>query len=157
VPIGDQMPHIPERFNKARPYVNVGQVMIAQPAHQREVTYHGARRNFLREVMSQSEVQESNTLAIALATAILLNFSGRDAVPAANPNAPEALTIAAPLPERAAHRAAQLADLVAWEAEAREAVAAIRIKINDPYWQPRSMLALGIRPRPEASGIEITL
>jgi phage terminase large subunit len=147
VPIGEQLPPIPERFNQARPYLNVGQVLIAQPAHQREVTYHGARRNFLREVLSQSEVQESNTLAVALATAILLNFAGRDAVP----NDPQAPAIATP----SSYRAAQLADLVAWDAEAKEAIAAIRLKIGDPLWHPRSLLAIGIRPRPIQPGLPI--
>jgi hypothetical protein len=80
-PIGDQLPPVAERFNKARPYVNVGLVTFAQPAHERLVTFRGATRNFLRELASKSEVTESNPLAIAFATAVLIVYKDRPALP----------------------------------------------------------------------------
>lgn len=80
VSIGDQLPPVAERFNKARPYANVGLVSFAQPAHERLVTFRGSTRNFLRELASKSEVTESNPLAIAFATAVLIVYKDRPAL-----------------------------------------------------------------------------
>jgi phage terminase large subunit len=90
--IGEDVPPLAERFNAARPYVNVGLVRLAEPAHQRVIVYKGATRNFLRELLSAEEVLPSNPLATAFATAILLTYRGRAAVPPPTPIAPEDFT-----------------------------------------------------------------
>lgn len=84
VPIGEDLPPMAERFGQARPYINTGHVRIAQPAHDRVVTFRGTTRNFLRE-LSQSDVSPSNPLALAYATAVLMVYKGRPTVEAPTP------------------------------------------------------------------------
>ena len=74
------LPSLAERFAKAKPYVNFGQVVIDRPAHEREVTFRGTKRNFLRELLSQAEVVQSNPLAQAFSTAVLMVFKGAPVV-----------------------------------------------------------------------------
>lgn len=76
----DQLPPVVERFGNAKPYVNVGLAVIDRPAYEREVTFRGAKRNFLRELLSQATVTESNPLALAFSTAVLMAFMGEPAV-----------------------------------------------------------------------------
>lgn len=67
----------------------------------------------------------------------------------------------APAAENAAARRAateQYArDLAAWEAKRDAAIVAIRAKLNDPYWQPRSFVALGIGLPPVNPNAGITI
>jgi hypothetical protein len=77
----EKFPPIQERPKRARPYIAMGHVMIAPPAAARMLTFRGTSRNFLREVLDQAEVQQSNALAIALATAILMNYQNSAALP----------------------------------------------------------------------------
>jgi phage terminase large subunit len=76
----DQLPPVVERFGNAKPYVNVGLAVIDRPAYEREVAFRGAKRNFLRELLSQAAVTESNPLALAFSTAVLMVFMGEPAV-----------------------------------------------------------------------------
>lgn len=49
-------------------------------------------------------------------------------------------------------------DMAAWEQKRREAIAAIREKLNDPLWYPRSLHpTLGIGPPPVNPNAGITL
>jgi phage terminase large subunit len=68
-------PPIDERLKGARPYLNLGYVKIASSA-ERTLTFRGTARNYLREILDQTEVPSSNPLAVALATAVLMNFRG---------------------------------------------------------------------------------
>jgi phage terminase large subunit len=82
VPVGDDLPPIAERFDKASPYVRIGGlVKHAEPAERRAVSFRGSTRNFLRELSSSTEVTETNALAIAYATAILTVYWGLPAMP----------------------------------------------------------------------------
>lgn len=75
-----QLPPAPERFAKAKPYVNVGLAVIDRPAAEREAAFRGVLRNHLRELLSAADVQTSNPLAQAFATAVLMTFKGEPAV-----------------------------------------------------------------------------
>jgi phage terminase large subunit-like protein len=160
-------PDLLVRATAARSFVSTGAVKICRPAYEKTANFRGVTKNHLMSQIlgfdpEKTAKQDAVEFVAALCAAIVAELPGRKvsalpvieaAAPAADTEVTEAAAAAATA--RAEYRAAQLADLVAWEAEAREAIAAIRVKINDPYWQPRSMLALGIRPRPEAPGIEI--
>jgi phage terminase large subunit len=76
----DVLPPVAERFAKAKPYVNLGAVVIDRQAHEREVTFRGSKRNFLRELLSQTEIPQTNPLAQAFSSAILVVFKGDPAV-----------------------------------------------------------------------------
>ena len=56
-----------------------------------------------------------------------------------------AVIAATPLPAAMA-RAQYARDLAAYETAQRAAVEAIRVKLNNPYWQPRSWIPTGLRP-----------
>lgn len=88
-PVGEELPPLAERFNRARPYVTVALVTVAQPAHERLATFNGAIRNFLRELTSATEPPQSNPLALAYATAILITYHERPALPPPKPIRPE--------------------------------------------------------------------
>jgi hypothetical protein len=152
----ETFPPIEDRLRRARPYISMGRVTLAPPAARRTLTFRGISRNFLREVLDQAEVQSSNPLALALATAVLMNFRGESALIPRRP-AIETATLDPAAKVRAETRAAQLAACAEWDRSAAEATAAIRAKLGDPNWSPRSMLALGIGPRPIPPGIEIEL
>lgn len=79
--VGDDLPPLIERFNKCRPYVARGLVALGPVAVRKEVGFRGARRNFLREVVTASAAPESSVLAMAFATAVLLVYHGRASVP----------------------------------------------------------------------------
>lgn len=75
----DVLPPVAERFAKAKPYVNLGLAVIDRPAHEREVSFHGTTRNYLREIL-QAEVVQASPLAQAFASAVLMTFRGEAAV-----------------------------------------------------------------------------
>jgi hypothetical protein len=79
----DALPPVAERFAKAKPYVNLGLAVIDRPAHEREVSFHGTTRNYLREIL-QAELVQASPLAQAFASAVLMTFRGEAAV--ANPS-----------------------------------------------------------------------
>jgi phage terminase large subunit len=81
----EPFPPILERLKKARPYISMGRVTIAPAAGARTLTFRGVSRNFLREVLDQADVPATNALAIALATAVLINFRGEVALPPRRP------------------------------------------------------------------------
>jgi phage terminase large subunit len=95
-PIAKELPPAAERFGQARPYWNVGYLSVA-PTADRVVEFRGARRNFLREVLSATAPPETSALAQALATATLMSFHGRTGLPASRPAA-ELLEAAQPAP-----------------------------------------------------------
>lgn len=72
-----------------------------------------------------------------------------------------AAAVSAPVQTALAERSAaeQYAkDMAVWEAKRTAAIAAIREKLNDPLWYPRSLhLALGIGPPPVNPNVGITL
>jgi phage terminase large subunit len=74
------LPPVAERFAKARPYVNFGLAVVSRPALEREVPFRGVKRNFLRELLSQSEVAQSNPLAQVFASAVLGFFKNAPGV-----------------------------------------------------------------------------
>jgi phage terminase large subunit len=76
----DEFPPIAERLKMARPYLNLGHVKIAPTAH-RAVNFRGLTRDYLREVLDSPDMPSSNPLAIALATAVLMNFRNERALP----------------------------------------------------------------------------
>jgi hypothetical protein len=80
--VGDELPPPQERFNLARPYAASGLVTLGPGAQQREVTYKGTRRNFLRELLAAQQPRESSPLAQAFALAVLLKYWGSVSVPA---------------------------------------------------------------------------
>jgi hypothetical protein len=89
-PVADKnFPPIERRLGKARPYMNMGLVTLAPPCV-RTRTFRGVTRDFLREVMENAMLPDSNPLAIALATAVLFAFSGEPTLPSglANEQAP---------------------------------------------------------------------
>jgi hypothetical protein len=75
----EALPPVEERFAKARPYVNLGQCVIDRPALEREVTFRGSKRNYLREIL-QAETVENGALAQAFASATLMVFRGEISV-----------------------------------------------------------------------------
>lgn len=79
--VGDELPALDERYAQAQPFVVRGLVGIAPVAEAREVLFKGARRNRLREVFSYTAPPESNTLAVAFATTVLLTYFGRADIP----------------------------------------------------------------------------
>jgi hypothetical protein len=83
-PVPEKFPAIADRFALARPYVAGGHVSIAPEAFNATATLRGQRRNYLRELLEAGEatVTESNPLAIALATSVLLAFRDRLVMPA---------------------------------------------------------------------------
>jgi hypothetical protein len=62
----------------SRPYALSGLVTLGPGAQQREVTYKGARRNFLRELLTAQQPPESSPLAQAFALAVLLKYWGSE-------------------------------------------------------------------------------
>jgi len=79
--VGEELPPLPERFNKCRPYVTRGLVALGPVAARKDVSFKDSRRNFLREVVTTAAPQESSALALAFATAVLLTYHGRSSVP----------------------------------------------------------------------------
>ena len=80
--IGEDLPPLEERYNKARPYIARGLCALGPVAARKELTFKGSgRRNFLREVVQMSAPPESSALALAFATAVLLTYHGRASVP----------------------------------------------------------------------------
>jgi phage terminase large subunit len=74
------LPPVAERFAKARPYVTFGLAVASSPALEREVPFRGVKRAFLRELMSQATVVQSNPLAQVFASAVLGFFKNAPAV-----------------------------------------------------------------------------
>lgn len=81
--VGDDLPPLIERFNKSQPYSTRGLVALGPVATRKEIWFKGARRNFLREVVTRSAPTES-PLALSFATAVLLTYHGRASVPTPN-------------------------------------------------------------------------
>ena len=79
--VGEELPPLAERYNKARPYIARGLCALGPVAARKEVAYKGSRRNFLREVVTASAPPESSALALAFATAALLTYHGRASIP----------------------------------------------------------------------------
>jgi hypothetical protein len=67
-------PH--ERLAAARRYLSYGHVSLSATARERLVSFRGARRNFLTEVLTLATVTERNPLALALATGVLIGLQG---------------------------------------------------------------------------------
>ena len=101
-PIEAILPPLEERFTRARPYVNLGLVRPTATALGRMVSFRSATRNFLREVASRAEVVETQALAIAYASAVLVTYVGRRAIPVAPalPSLPAPLAAAAAPPRQ---------------------------------------------------------
>lgn len=87
----EDLPPLKERASRAQPYIHCGLVTVARPAWDREVTFRGVKRNFLRELLDQIEPPES-PLMLALATAVLTKYHNEPALP------PLPLPQTAPLP-----------------------------------------------------------
>jgi phage terminase large subunit len=84
-----EFPAIADRFALSRPYVAGGHVCIAPAAFNATATLRGQRRNYLRELLQgEAAVNESNPLAVALSTAVLIVFRGRGSIPSQVPMRP---------------------------------------------------------------------
>jgi phage terminase large subunit len=93
--VSEELPPLKERGNRAQPYLNCGLVTVARPAWQRELTFRGVKRNFLREILDQLEPPQS-PLLLALSTAVLIKYHGEPALPPKSPP-----KIEAPQPQEA--------------------------------------------------------
>ena len=147
IDVGADLPPAADRVQAARPYFATGLVQVAAPARERVVTFRGTTRNFLRELSEQPEVGPTSALAQALATAVLIGYHGRGAVPAAPAVAP------APAPDRQPQPSpAEIEIYEAAVAEYRqrrvEALTAARARFG-PGWQPHVPGVLGIGEPPQ--------
>jgi phage terminase large subunit-like protein len=162
-------PDLLVRATAARGYVSTGAVKISRAAHEKITTHRGVSRNHLMgQILAfdpeNNAKQEAVEFVAAFCAAIIAELPGRrvSALPQLEMVTTESTDDDAELAAATAAASARLAeqhawqaDIAAWNIERDGAVAAIRARLGDPHWQPRSMLALGIRPRPQAPGLVV--
>lgn len=98
-PLPADFPLAADRAGLARAYVQQDHLTLTESAADRVVSFRGAQRNFLREVLSSAAPPESSALAQALATAVLVTFRDRPALDSpAQEEPPAGIPIARPPP-----------------------------------------------------------
>jgi phage terminase large subunit-like protein len=147
-----------DRATAASRYLHTGRhIKIARAAYEKLPEHRGVTRNHLLaqfQAFRLDEELENDELLRALLSGVRIALD--DSRAAVDVETPQPVAHPASSAD-AEERQKKLNACAEWDRNAAAATAEIRARLGDPLWSPRSMLALGIGPRPIPPGIEIEL